>query len=292
MGPTCSLLTVLTTVVTGMMSIPAAYITSIAFCFTSKRFVMCRWLLPSLVTPSNWKYARSNPASFACSGELRLEREAQPVRRRLHREVAHVLRVAARLEEVRRHRRLAAGELHRHLPARLERDRRVEDLLDLVERELVDVAHLVGVHEARAAHHVAAVRQVDREHGAAAVLDGRRAVPVHQLVAQRLEVAARVALLDQARELRIDREQVLEVAVLRHVLRILSLPFSSTIVRLDLAHVAVDEVGQVALAVDDGRARLDHAARAERVGVARPAQRGLGALVRLEERAGRPLRLR
>ena len=36
-------------------------------------------------------------------------------------------------------------------------------------RQLVDVADLVGVHEARIAHHVAAVRQIDGQHRAASV---------------------------------------------------------------------------------------------------------------------------
>ena len=61
---------------------------------------------------------------------------------------------------------------------------------DLGQRELVDVADLVGVHEARVAHHVAAVGQVDRQHRAAAVLDRRGAVVV-QRVGDGREVAAR-----------------------------------------------------------------------------------------------------
>ena len=62
------------------------------------------------------------------------------------------------LEEVRRDGRLAARELHGHLAARLDRDGLVEDVLHFVERKLVDEADLIGVHEARVAHHVAAIR--------------------------------------------------------------------------------------------------------------------------------------
>ena len=64
---------------------------------------------------------------------------------------------------MRRDRRLAARKLHGHLAARLDRDRLVENVLDLVEGKLVDEADLVGIHEAGIAHHVAAVRQVNRQ---------------------------------------------------------------------------------------------------------------------------------
>ena len=57
--------------------------------------------------------------------------------------------------------------------------------LDLVPGELVDEADLVGVHEAGIAHHIAAVGEVDGEHGAAAVGDGGRAMVVQVLVALR-----------------------------------------------------------------------------------------------------------
>jgi hypothetical protein len=98
-------------------------------------------------------------ASRANSGSWREKRNA--VGRGLDAEVADLPRIAHGVEEDRRDRRLAARELHRHLPPRLDADRIVEQLLDVGQRELVDVADLVRVHEARVAHHVAAVRQVD-----------------------------------------------------------------------------------------------------------------------------------
>ena len=117
--------------------------------------------------------------------ELRALGELDAVGRRLHRVVADLARVTHRVEEVRRHRRLAARELHRHLPARLDRDGVVEDLLDVFPAQLVDEPDLVRVHEAGVAHHVAAVRQVDGQHRAAAVLDGAAAVVVELLVVVR-----------------------------------------------------------------------------------------------------------
>ena len=152
------------------------------------------------------------PASRACVRELRLLREADAVGRGLDAEVADLARVADRVEEDRRDGRLAARELHRHLPPRLDAHRVVQQLLDVVQRQLVDVADLVGVHEARVAHHVAAVGQVDGQHRAAAVLDRRRAVVV-EAVGDGVEVAAGEQVLEALEERRVDRQRVGEGAV-------------------------------------------------------------------------------
>src|SRR6185437_1405382 len=63
-------------------------------------------------------------------------------------------------------------------------------------------------------------------------------------------------------------------------------------VGLDLARLADEELGEGALAVEDRGARLLHAARAERVGGARPAELREAALAPLEQRRRRPRRLR
>ena len=96
----------------------------------------------------------------------------------LHAVVANLARVGDGVKEVGREGGLAAGELHAHLPPGLDGDGVVEHGLDFVPGELVDEADLVGVHEAGIAHHVAAVGEVDGEHRAAAVGDGRGAVVV------------------------------------------------------------------------------------------------------------------
>ena len=62
------------------------------------------------------------------------------------------------------------------------------------------------------------------------------------------------------------------------------------IVRLDLADLLGEQDLVVALAVEDLLARLAHAGRAERVGLARPAERRLHLLPRLQQRLVRPLR--
>ena len=210
---------------------------------------------------------------------LRL-RELNAVRRRLHRVVAHLARVRDRVQEVRRQRRLAARELHRHLAPRLDRDRVVQHGLDLVPRQLVDEAHLVRIHEARIAHHVAAVRQIDRQHRSAAVRHRRGAVVVQLLVVVRADVAAREDLFQVLEELGVDRHHVFEVPVLGAILHHQDLAVALDDLRLDLADLLVQQDLVRQLAVDDLLANLRHALRAKRVGRPRPAQRRLLLLAR------------
>ena len=146
-------------------------------------------------------------------GELGTLGELDAVGRRLHAVVADLARVSDRVEEVGRHRRLAAGELHRHLAPRLDGDGVVEHRLDVVPRQLVDEANLVGVHEAGVAHHVAAVGQVDGQHRSAAVLDRAAAVVVQLLVVVGADVAAGEDVFQVLEEGRVDRHHVFEVAV-------------------------------------------------------------------------------
>src|SRR6185503_7121306 len=93
--------------------------------------------------------------------ELRLLGEADAVRRALDAEIANLARVSHGIEEVRAECGLPAGKLNAELAPGLHAQAVVEDLLDVAPFELVDVPDLIGVHEARVAHHVAAVGQVD-----------------------------------------------------------------------------------------------------------------------------------
>src|SRR4030095_9142799 len=87
---------------------------------------------------------------------LRALREFDAVGRGLHAVVADLARVADSVEEIRREGRLAARELHRHLAARLDGDRVVENLLDVVPGQLMYESHLVCIPETWMAPHVAA----------------------------------------------------------------------------------------------------------------------------------------
>ncbi len=217
--------------------------------------------------------------------------EFNAVGRGLHRVVADLARVAHGVEEVRRQRRLATGELHRHLALRLDGDGVVEHRLDVVPSQLVHETDLVGVHEARVAHHVAAVGEVDRQHRAAAVLDRAAAMVVQLLVVVGADVAAGEYLLEMLEERGVNRHHVFEVPVDRAVLDHDDLAVLLVDGRLDLADLFVEQGLERARAIEDRLARFTHAGRAQRVGLARPAQRGLGLLVRLQDRLVGPLGL-
>ena len=96
--------------------------------------------------------------------KARILGELDPVGRALHAVVAHLPGIRDGVKEVRRQRRLAAGKLDRHLPPRLDRDGIVEDLPDILPAQLMHESDLVGVHEARIAHHVAPVGQIHGQH--------------------------------------------------------------------------------------------------------------------------------
>ena len=194
-------------------------------------------------------------------GEILALGELDAVRRSLHAVVSNFACVANRVKEVRRHRRLAAGELHRHLPARLDLRGVVQDFLDFFPAQFVDVADLVRVHEAGIAHHVAAVRQVNGQHRPAPVSHRARTVVVQLFVVVRRNIASREISFDPFEELRVNRHQVFVLAVNGALFDHPYLAVALDNLRLDLADLLVNEVGPVLLAVDDGFARFFHARR-------------------------------
>ena len=223
--------------------------------------------------------------------ELGLESEAEAVGGGLDELVADLLRVRAGLEKVRRHGGLATGELHDHLPPGLEGDRVVEDLLDLLEGQLVHVPHLVGVHEAGVAHHVAAVGEVHGEDRAPAVADGGGPVAVHILVAEGPVVAPREPALDDLVELHVDRADVVEGPVLGAGLGDPQLVALLVEGGPDLAQVAAHQLLELPLAAQYLLAGLDDAPGTQGVGLTRVAQRRARSLVRLRQRSRGPLGL-
>ena len=158
------------------------------------------------------------------------------------------------------------------------------------QRQFVHEADLVGVHEARIAHHVAAVGQVDGEHRAAAVGDGAGAVLVQLGIVVRADVAAGEDVFQVLEERGIDGHHVFEVAVDGAILHHQDLAVALDHLGLDLAGLFGVQHVERRLAVQNLLADFGHAARAQRIGVARPAQRGLGLFPRLEQGLFRPFR--
>ena len=98
---------------------------------------------------------------------------------------------------------------------------------------------------------------------------------VQLLVVVRLDVAAGEHFLEVLEEGGVDRHHVLEVAVQRAILHHQDLPVALDDFRLDLADLLVEEDRDVLLTVENLLARFARARRAERVGLARPAERRL-----------------
>src|SRR5208283_508598 len=152
----------------------------------------------------------------------------------LHGVVANFARVAYGVKEIRAHGGLAAGELHGHLSAGLDLDRVVQYFGDLFPGEFVDIANLVGIHEAGIAHHVATVGEVHGEHGAAAIAHVRRAMTVQALVVVRRNIAARELRFNPLEKAGINGHQVFIVAMPRAVLDHPDLTIAFDDLRLDL----------------------------------------------------------
>src|SRR5262249_6114339 len=121
--------------------------------------------------------------------------------------------ISDRIQEVWRHRRFAARELNRHLPARFNRNRIIEQLLDFFPRQFVYKTHLVCIHKTRIAHHVATVGQVYSEDGTSTVLDCATAMIVQGLVVMSPDIAAWEYLFEVFKEVRVDSHDVFEVPV-------------------------------------------------------------------------------
>ena len=139
-------------------------------------------------------------------------------------------------------------------------------------------ANLVGVHEAGIAHHVAAVGQVNGQNGAAAILDGAGAVVVKLFVIVGVDVTTRKHLLNVRQELDVDRHHVFEVPVDRTILDHPDFSVALDDLRLNLAHLFVNQNAHVLLAANYRFPGLDHAVRTKRIGRSRPTQGRLALL--------------
>ncbi|MCG3162575.1 MAG: hypothetical protein JMDDDDMK_03854 [Acidobacteria bacterium] len=216
--------------------------------------------------------------------------EFDAVGRGLNRVVAHLASVFDGVNEVRGESWLAARELHGHLPAWFDLNCVVQNLFDIIPAQLVNEADLVGVHETRVAHHVAAVRQVNRQHRAAAVLDRRGGVVVNVRVVVRVNVASGIHRFDVLQELGVHRHLIFDVTVNGAILDHPDFVVAFDDCRFDLAGLFLNQFPGVFAIFDDTLARLFDALGAQAIGDAGPAQCRFGLLPGFLQRLVRPFR--
>jgi len=154
----------------------------------------------------------------------------------------------------------------------------------------MDVANLVGVHEAWIAHHVAAIGEVNGEDGAAAVTDVRRTNLVKAFVVVRRDIAARELLFNPLQKAGIDGHHVFVMAVQGAFFDHPDLAVAFHDLGFDFADLFVHQVAPVFLAGNDGLASFFDAGRAERVCLTREAKGGPGLFPGLQEWLVGPLR--
>src|SRR5688500_12746224 len=195
-------------------------------------------------------------SGLRCFAKLNVFGEANSVGRGENPIEADLLRVGDGVEVVRRERRLATGEENDHLASWFERNSTVQDRFRIFKRRLVNVTDLVRVHEARIAHHVAAVRQVDSQHRAASKLDVRRSVTMYVFIFGGTEVATKEERLDALEKRRIGRHHVFKLAVLRTVLAHHDLTVVFNDLGLDFTRMLVHQSLERNFTADDGVANF------------------------------------
>ncbi len=136
----------------------------------------------------------------------------------------------------------------------------------------MDEADLIGIHEARIAHHVAAIGEIDGEDGAAAVGDGAGAVVVELFVVVRSDVAAGENVFEVLGEGRIDGHQVFEHTVLGAFLDHEDFAIAFDDLGFDFADGFGEKNFVIGFAINDSLANFGDAAGAQRIGFARPAE--------------------
>src|SRR6185503_11044723 len=92
---------------------------------------------------------------------------------------ADFLRICDCFQVIRRIGWFAAGEEDNDLALWLERNSAIENCFRIFKRGLVDITNLVRIHEARVAHHVATVRQINCQHRPASKLYVRSSVTMN-----------------------------------------------------------------------------------------------------------------
>jgi hypothetical protein len=137
----------------------------------------------------------------------------------------------------------------------------------------VDVAHLIGIHETWVAHHVAAVREIHCQNGAATVLYGTATVVVETFVVVGRNISAGEVLFDPLKKLHIDGHEVFDLPMLGAFLDHPDLAVSFNNVGFDLTHLLMEQLLPFGLAAGDCFPSFPHTFGAQGIGLAWPAKR-------------------
>jgi hypothetical protein len=154
----------------------------------------------------------------------------------------------------------------------------------------MDKAHLVGIHKAGIAHHVAAIGQIDRQYRTPSMLNSTGAMIVEILIIMSPNIATGEVGLNPAQEFGIDGHEVLELSVLRTLFDHPDLSIAVHNLSLDFTDLLIDENPIIFLTAENFFPCFNHTFRAQRIGLTRPPQNGLGFLPGFQKRFIRPFR--
>ena len=221
-------------------------------------------------------------------GELLALGEANPVGGRQNPIESDLLGVGDGFDEEWGEGGFSSGEEDDHLATRLVGDGAVQNGLDVFKLRLMNIANLIGIHEAGIAHHVASVGQIHRQHSAASELDAGVPMAMDVVIFGATEIPPEEEAFDSTGKFGVGGEHIFERPVLVAHLPHDHLTALFQNLGLDFTRVPGHQGGEVGFAVNDGIADLGHAARTQGIGDPGESQGGSRAFVALEHLAGSP----
>ncbi len=226
--------------------------------------------------------------SFCGFAEFQIFRIANTVRGRKNSVETNLARVINGFEEVRRKRRLAAGEKNNHLALWFEGDSAIKNRFRIFERRLVNIANLICIHEAGIAHHVAAISQVYGQHGAATKFNIGSSVTMNCGILGRAKISSKEQRFDSFEKSRIRGHHVIKLPVLGTSLTHDHLTVFFQDLSFDFARMLMHQGLEGRLAGNHGVSDFFNAGWTEAICLARKAEWRRTSFVRLQKRTGSP----
>ena len=153
----------------------------------------------------------------------------------------------------------------------------------------MNITNLVRIHEARIAHHVAAIGQVNRQNRAAAKLDIRSSMTMNVFVFSGTKVTTEEERLDARQKRRIGRHHIFKQPVLRTGLSHQYLTVVFNDLGLDLTGMLEHQHFERHLTSDHRIANFFDTGWTETVGLAWETEWWSSSFVGFEKRTGRPV---